>query len=123
MATERPTQSRTHVIAAEQAKRAVQSRCAPLPPPKPASIPGAPQMAPDLQLHPAFNELEAATRVPDGEIAHPAPQDRIDEGHHRLHGLRSISPKDLAPDEIDPPALLLVDLDLELGEFLPQPYV
>ena len=73
MAAERPTQSRTHVIAVEQAKRAVQSRRAPLPPPKPATIPGAPQMAPDLQLHPAFNELKAAARVSDGKVVHPAP--------------------------------------------------
>src|SRR6516225_6727814 len=116
-------------------------------------------MASDLQLHPAFDELKAATRVSDGKIVHPAPQDRIDEGHHRLHGLRSVSPKELAqlaeqrrtllqlrrvlrapspvqaphaakvepeepealaPDEIDSPALLLVDLDLEFGEFLTQ---
>src|SRR5215472_15635968 len=88
--------SRTHVIAIEEAKRGVQSRGTPVRPPKPATIPGAPQMAPELQLHPAFDELKAATRVSDGKIVHPAPQDRIDEGHHRLHGLRSVSPKELA---------------------------
>jgi len=96
MGTERPTPIRTHVIAIEQAKRGVQSRRAPRRPAKSATIPGTPEMAPELELHPAFDELKAATRVSYGRVVLPAAQDRIDEGHHRLHGLRSMSPKDLA---------------------------
>jgi len=51
MDAERHRQIRTHVIAIEQAKRAVQSRRTPLYPPKPAAIPGAPQMAFVGRLH------------------------------------------------------------------------
>jgi len=68
-----PSARRTHVIAIEEAKRGVQSRGTPVRPPKPATIPGAPQMASDLQLHPAFDELKAATRVSDGKISSPSP--------------------------------------------------
>ena len=55
MGTERPTPIRTHVIVIEQAKRGVQSQRVPRRPAKSATIPGTPEMAPELELHPAFD--------------------------------------------------------------------
>jgi hypothetical protein len=95
MGAERLTQSRTHVIPVEQAKRTVQSLRTPLPPPKPTTIPGTPQMTPDLQLHPAFNKLKTATRVSNGKVIHPAPQDRIDHLNHFSHRLADVASEDL----------------------------
>src|SRR5215470_9250921 len=52
-------------------------------------------MSAHLLLHPAFDITEAATGVADGEVVHPAAQNRIDELHHPPHRLRVEAPEDV----------------------------
>src|SRR5215472_9741801 len=53
--------------------------------PKP---PGAPQVPPHLLLHPILDVAEAPARIPDGKVADPAAQNRVDESHHPPNRLR-----------------------------------
>jgi hypothetical protein len=46
------------------------------------------QMTPDLLFYPVSDEGETDTRVPDGKVLHPTPQDRIDPSDHLTDWLR-----------------------------------
>src|SRR5690242_4561582 len=82
-------------IVAVQSERAVD----PFPtPPFPAhtlALSGPHQMPPDLLLYPAFDHGEAATRMTDPKVVHPASQDRIDLLDHLPHRLTDVSSEDL----------------------------
>ena len=51
-------------------------------------------MTSDLQLDPSLDHLEASARMPDGKVAHPSPQHRVDQLHYPRCGLRPMPPKD-----------------------------
>src|ERR1035441_2058098 len=53
-------------------------------------------MSPHFHFHPTLNELEAPARVANGEVGHPAAQDRVDMLNHPLHRLGSMSPEDFS---------------------------
>ena len=50
-------------------------------------------MTSDLLLYPVSNEGEALAGVSDGEIIHPAPQDRVDQLNHPIYRLGLKSPE------------------------------
>ena len=54
-------------------------------------------MAPDLLLHPIFDEAEALAGVPNGEVMHPTSQHRIDQLDHSAHRLGLVSPAEFVP--------------------------
>src|SRR5215831_14409605 len=61
-------------------------------PPLPAEAPTTPrphQMTPHLLLDPLLHKPKAPCCVPDSEVVHPAPQDRIDHRDHVRHRLRA----------------------------------
>jgi hypothetical protein len=49
------------------------------------------QMAPDLLLHPVFDEAEALAGMPHREVVHPPPEHRIDQVYHPFNRLRPVS--------------------------------
>src|SRR5580704_17899498 len=53
------------------------------------------QMAPDLLLHPVFDEAEALAGMPHREVVHPAPEHRIDQVYQPFNRLRPVSAEHL----------------------------
>src|ERR1700688_3570317 len=53
------------------------------------------QMAPDLLLHPVFDEAEALAGMPHREVIHPPPEHRIDQVYHPFNRLRPVSAEHL----------------------------
>src|SRR5262249_48895761 len=78
-------------VAVEQLQDVVQ----PLPtPPLPAealALPSLHHVAPDLPLHPVFNEAKALAGVSNREVIHPATQYRVDQLDHPVYGLGSVT--------------------------------
>src|SRR4051812_40343550 len=66
----------------EQPEPLVQPRPTPPPPTEAPTLPGTHQVPPHLLLHPVADEREAAARMADREIVHPAPEDRVDQLDH-----------------------------------------
>ena len=62
----------SHPIAAKQLQSVVQPRPTPPLPAEALSFPSMRQMAPDLLLHPIFDEAEALAGVPNREVVHPS---------------------------------------------------
>src|SRR5262249_59281237 len=85
----------TDPVAVEQPEPLVQPPPTPPPPTEAPALPGAHQMPPHLLLHPVADEREAAARVADREVVHPAPEDRVDQLNHPAHRLRFEAPGDL----------------------------
>src|ERR1700686_3987597 len=52
-------------------------------------------MAPDLLLHPVFDEAEALAGMPHREVIHPPPEHRIDQVYHPFNRLRPVSAEHL----------------------------
>ena len=52
-------------------------------------------MAPDLLLHPVFDEAEALAGMPHREVVHPAPEHRIDQVYQPFNRLRPVSAEHL----------------------------
>src|ERR1039458_5783494 len=50
-------------------------------------------VTPDLLFYPVLNEAKAFAGVSDGEVIHPAPQDRVDQLNHPIHRLGLEAPK------------------------------
>ncbi len=50
-------------------------------------------MAPDLFLHPVFDEAEALAGVANCEIVHPTSQHRIDQLDNSINRLRLVTPE------------------------------
>src|SRR5215471_353642 len=51
-------------------------------------------MTPNLPFDPVSDLREAAARMPNPEIVHPAPEDGIDQLNHRAHRLADMLPED-----------------------------
>ena len=84
-----------HPVVLEQTQVLVK----PLPtPPLPAEAPPLPcthQMTPDFLFHPVFHKAKTPARIPYRKIAHPAPQDRVNELNHPTDRLGLIPAKNL----------------------------
>jgi hypothetical protein len=63
----------SHSIGVEQPESVVQPRLTPSSPAEALSLLSMRQLAPDLLLHPIFDEAEALTGVPHREVVHPSP--------------------------------------------------
>src|SRR4029077_6660904 len=82
-------------IAVEQPESVVQPRPIPPLPAEALSFPSMRQMAPDLLLHPNYDEAEALAGVPNREVVHPTPEHRIDQAYYPVNRLRPVSAKHL----------------------------
>src|ERR1700687_2230227 len=85
----------SHSIGVEQPQSVVQPPPIPSFPVEALSFLSMRQMAPDLLLHPVFDEAEALAGVPHREVVHPSPQHRIDQGYHPFNRLRPVSAEHL----------------------------
>lgn len=50
-------------------------------------------MPTDLLLYPGANEAEALAGMPEGQVVHPSPQDRVDQLNHPIYRLGLKSPE------------------------------
>src|SRR4029077_4193879 len=82
-------------IAVEQPESVVQPRPIPPLPAEALSFPSMRQMAPDLLLHPIFDEAEALAGVSNREVVHPPPEHRIDQAYYPVNQPRPLSAKPL----------------------------
>jgi hypothetical protein len=64
-------------------------------PPETVTLACPRQVVPHLLLHPVSDVREAATRVTERKVLHPAAQDGIDTRNHLCRGPRPITSKDL----------------------------
>src|SRR3954451_25350458 len=69
-------------VGVEQPEPPAQPPLTPPPPAEAPALPGAHQVPPHLLLHPVADEREAAARMADREVVHPAPKDRVDQLNH-----------------------------------------
>src|SRR5262249_44770662 len=77
-----PGRSVRNVVLVEQSQRAVQPLPTPPLPPETMALARSSQVVPNLLFHPVADEGEAATRMTDRKVLHPAAQDRIDTRNH-----------------------------------------
>src|SRR5262245_10018190 len=80
-----------HVVLGEQSQRAVQPLPPPPLPPETVALACSSQVVPNLLLYPVADEGEAATRMADRKVLHPAAQDRIDIRNHLCDGPRPMT--------------------------------
>jgi hypothetical protein len=52
-------------------------------------------MPPPLLFHPIFDEAKASGGVSHGTVAHPAPEDRVDQGYDPVYRLGHVAPESL----------------------------
>src|SRR6202165_6323875 len=83
-----------HLVAVKQSQGVVQPLRTPPLPAEAASIPCSHHVPPYLQLYPVLDELKAPAGVANGEVVHPAPQNRVDDLDYPVHRLGSMSPED-----------------------------
>src|ERR687897_734770 len=67
-----------HPVVAEDPEHGVDPRRTPPLPAEALAAPRPHHVAPHLLLDPGLHEVEAPRRVPNPEVVHPAPQDRVD---------------------------------------------
>ena len=83
-----------HAVLVEQPQRAVQPITTPPLPPEIVTLACPGQVVPNLFLHPVADVREAATRVTDRKVLHPAAQNGIDTRNHVCDGPRPMTSKD-----------------------------
>ena len=74
----------THPVVVEQPQGVVQPPPTPPLPAEAFSVPCTHQMPPHLLFHPVFDKTKASVRVSHGNIAHPSPQERVDQCKHAV---------------------------------------
>ena len=69
----------THPVVVKQPQSVIQPPPTPPLPAKALAIPRTHQMPPHLLFHPIFDKAKASGGVSHGKVAHPAPQNRVDQ--------------------------------------------
>ena len=82
-------------VVMEQPELAIQPCSAPSFPSEAVTLACTRQVVPNLLLHPVSDVREAATRVAECKVLHPATQDGIDTRNHLCDGPGPMTPKDL----------------------------
>src|SRR5712692_1148059 len=82
-----------HSVIGKQPERVIEPRRTPPLPAEAPTIPRPHQTAPHLLLDPLPHKGQAPARVPDPEVAEPAPQLRVDLGDQHLHRLGPGAPE------------------------------
>src|SRR5262249_2429159 len=85
----------THSVGVKQPQRVIQPSPTPPLPAKALAVPRTHQMPPHLLFHPIFDQAKASGGVSHGTVAHPAPQNRVDQVDHPRHRLGLVAPEDV----------------------------
>ncbi len=80
-----------HSVILKQTKHRVEPDLTPPLPAKTSTVAHSHQVAPYLPLHPVLHVGQTPTRMPNPEVVHPAPYDRIDHRNHPTHRLGPIT--------------------------------